>query len=183
MKKLLLIICLIATFAISANAQINEGFKVDWGIIGIGFGGKSNGGDISGRGGIGIFLEPRYGLNEKFTLGFRGGADILGSGDKSGMFTNANFSLSSISSYLATAEYHFSTNKFRPFFGLGMGLYSTDVASINGGESSSSAFGTMPRLGFNLGHFRMIYHYNLPFDDGMPKYSMLSIGVEFGGGS
>ena len=115
MKKLLLFTCLIAFFKISANAQINEGFKVDWGVLRISSGASSNEGDVSRGAGVGFFLEPRYGLNEQFTLGFRLGLDILGKVETSDEFADFNFSFSGINSYLVTAEYHFSTNKFRPF--------------------------------------------------------------------
>ena len=183
-KKLLLTICLLAIFAISANAQINQGFKFDLGF-GYGFGGSSNGGDVTGRVGLGYYLEPRYGLNEQFTLGFRFGGDILGGGEFSDNIDDSSLDLAGVGSYLVTAEYHFSENTFRPFGGLGVGLYSSDAVTISNDEataSSSSTIGVMPRLGFNLGHFRTALNYNFPFDEGMPKYLMLTIGVEIGGG-
>ena len=192
-----LVLSFFMLFSTNLYAQINEGFKVDWGF-GYGFGGKSKQIIVSsigeaelintGRAGIGVYIEPRYGLNDRLTLGLRFGGDILGSGnyeDVEGKPVTVDLSISGLSSYLVTGEYNFTTNKVRPFGGLGLGLYSGESVSLGTsglGTTKSSGLGVMPRAGVNLGHFRMILAYNMPLKKELPKYFLFTIGFEFGGG-
>jgi outer membrane protein W len=65
-------------------------------------------------------------------------------------------------------QYYFNNNNFRPFVGVGFGLFnvaSASVSSANGGEVyeaiDESKFGFYPRVGFDAGHFTLSLDYNL----------------------
>ena len=186
------------SFALSqSHAQEFSAFKLDIGL-GYAFGGNAkfeDGLEQTGRAGIAFYLEPRYGINDQITLGFRlVGSDILGEGTlkQNGMDADdifSSISISGIRSCFATMDYYFSTNTFRPYAGLGVGLYSGESVLLTVGSTSLSAeskkqsgFGIMPRVGANIGHFKMILSYNLPFKKKLPKYLSFTLGVEFGGG-
>ena len=196
--KLAFLLFFSLSFALSqSHAQEFSAFKVDLGL-GYAFGGSAkfeDGLEQTGRAGLAFYLEPRYGISDQITLGFRLGGDILASGtyERNGVNADDDFasvSISGISSYLATMDYYFSTNTFRPYAGLGVGLYSGESASATVGGTSlfdaelekQSGLGVMPRLGANIGHFKMILSYNLPFEKKLPKYLSFTLGVEFGGG-
>ena len=193
--KLAFLLFFSLSFALSqSHAQEFSAFKVDLGL-GYAFGGstKFEGGlEQTGRAGLVFYFEPRYGISDQVTLGFRLGGDILASGtyklngmDADDLF--GSLSISGISSYLATMDYYFSTNTFRPYAGLGVGLYSGESATLTSAlldaeAEKQSGLGVMPRLGANIGHFKMVLSYNLPFEEKLPKYLSFTLGVEFGGG-
>ena len=72
-------------------------------------------------------------------------------------------------SYLLTGNYMLSDNNFRPFVGVGAGLFT--VAStgfsgvggqtVNGSIAAGNVFGGMARVGFKAGHFLLGIEYNL----------------------
>jgi len=73
-----------------------------------------------------------------------------------------------VGSYTINGQYYFSNNTFRPFVGVGLGMFTTAAASadISGlGSVSISAsttlFGFYPRVGFDLGHFNFSIDYNI----------------------
>jgi outer membrane protein W len=95
------------------------------------------------------------------------------------------------SAIMATGDYYFNSNKFRPFAGLGLGLYSiagTKIESSMGGVTAtaeiegSSSFAALLRAGFDFSHLRVTASYNIAFSD--PSFSFLGITVGFyiGGG-
>ena len=212
MTKYGLYILLLFAGISQVNAQTYKSFKVDWGM-GFAFGGSSSSttsaptGDVettsTGIGGFMIFLEPRYGISDNLTVGLRYGAYLLGSGGGTEVSVGGksatvagSVSVSGVVSFLATADYYFSTSTVRPFGGLGVGLYSSETVGLGAtyradtGEeetveleaSSVSGLGVMPRFGVNFGHFKTILSYNLPFAEGVPKYLTFSVSIEFGGG-
>jgi outer membrane protein W len=89
-------------------------------------------------------------------------------------------------SYLATGDYYFSNNKFRPFAGAGTGIYtfaSLDFDSDNPSLDNipvASKFGFMARGGFEYGHLRLGVEYN--FVGQKMWYLGLKIGAVIGGG-
>lgn len=89
-------------------------------------------------------------------------------------------------SYLATGDYYFSNNKFRPFIGAGAGVYtyanvsSEDDISSTDDIPKTSNFGAMVRGGFEYGHLRLGVEYNFVKDKS--GYLGLKLGVVIGGG-
>ena len=188
MKKLLFIIGLFAvSSAVQAQSKMYKPVKVDL-ALGYGFGNAK---------GVVFALEPKYNIQDQIAVGLRMEGAVLGGikaeTDANGMATDAEINISAISSYLLTSEYYFSNNSFRPLAGMGLGAYS--MGSINASTSDAgidegsidvgTRFGLAPRVGFEVGHFRMGLEYNLI--TGQPKdfnrnYFSTKIGFFFGGG-
>ncbi|MFL5741101.1 MAG: hypothetical protein ACJ75B_12840, partial [Flavisolibacter sp.] len=100
-------------------------------------------------------------------------------------------SVKAAGSYLLTADYYINTNKFRPFVGVGAGMFSTaaakvDVNSQTGTEevTAGNSFGATPRVGFEYGHFRAAVEYNYAGKVGSISNNYLGIKIGFfvGGG-
>ncbi len=170
MKKCLLLLGFFAAVILTANAQEYKPVKV-----GIGLGYASPGGD-GAKGGVLFYLEPAYRVNDMLAVGLRLESAVMARGYSiSGTSSSSSVDLdvSANSSYTINGQYYFSNNSFRPFAGVGLGIYSlaavkATASSGTGGSSSSaevsasaSKFGFYPRLGFDLGHFTMQLEYNI----------------------
>src|ERR1700694_3330148 len=114
MKKILFSILFIG-FVILTNAQ-NKGlvfkpFKADFAV------GYAIPGGSGSKGGVIAAFEPKYSINNNVTLGLRMEAAITA---RAYLDANKNYVAGNVkasSSYLATADYFFNTNNFRPFVG------------------------------------------------------------------
>jgi outer membrane protein W len=135
-----------------------------------------------------LALEPKYALTDNITVGLRFEAAVL---SRVLMDVDGNYfedgDVSASASYLATTDYYFNTNKFRPFLGLGAGVFRSASANLSGGTDetlNSSHFGFMPRAGFEWGHFRTAIEYDLAGKTGefSNNYLGIKIGFFFGGG-
>lgn len=84
-------------------------------------------------------------------------------------------------SFLATADYYFNTNNFRPFLGAGAGLFRTDIFQNN---TFTNTFGFMPRIGVEFGHRRLSVEYNVggKVRNAKNSYVGFKFGYFFGGG-
>ncbi len=185
MKKLMSVVAL-AALCVFAQAQsaVFKPFKVD---VAGGYAVPSGKG---AKAGFVFALEPKYALNDHFTVGLRmeAAATARAYVDNSGNLKSADVKASG--SYLATGDYYFNTNKFRPFAGAGAGLFHLAAASINenGAEefpvASSFRFGFMPRVGFEFGHFRAAVEYNAvgKVDKIKNNYLGIKAGFFIGGG-
>lgn len=172
-------------FLFTANAQTDRTFKPFKVDISIGYALPAG----SGSKGGGLFaLEPKYALNDNLSLGLRmeTALTVQGTGTN-GEIDNGNVKGSA--SYLATADYYFNTNRFRPFAGGGAGVYtnaSADISQTSTGEDvkSGSRFGFAPRVGFEYGHFRTAFEYNVAGKTGTINHNYLGIKIGFflGGG-
>lgn len=122
----------------------------------------------SGGGGVLFAVEPKYGINDRIDVGLR----IEGAAMARAIVVNGNTTsgdLQFAASYLLTGNYMLSTNNFRPFVGLGAGLFTVASTgfSENGGQSTNgtiaagNVFGGMARVGFKAGHFLLGVEYNL----------------------
>lgn len=187
MKKLFFIISLFAaSTAVQAQSKMYKPVKVDL-ALGYGFGNAK---------GVVFSLEPKYNIQDQIAIGLRMEGALLGGmeieSDANGA-TDAEISISAINSYLVTGEYYLSNNSFRPLVGLGTGVYSMGSISTStnddnledGNVDVGTRFGLAPRVGFEVGHFRMGLEYNLI--TGQPKdfnrnYFATKIGFFFGGG-
>ena len=190
MKKLLLIVGLFAAgTAVQAQSKMYKPVKVDL-ALGYGFGNAK---------GMVFSLEPKYNIQDQIAVGLRMEGAILGGmemeQDANGGMSSADISISAIASYLVTGEYYFSNNSFRPLAGLGTGVYSMGSVGVSADSDGSTIdentvdvgtrFGLAPRIGFEVGHFRMGLEYNLI--TGQPKnfnrnYFSTKVGFFFGGG-
>lgn len=187
MKKLVSSILMLTAMVVIANAQSTtfKPFKVDFAI---GYAIPSGGGQ-GAKGGVLFAIEPKYAINDNITVGLRGEGAVMVrvSSDQSGSVNSAD--AKAAGSYLLTGDYYFNTNSFRPFAGVGAGLFSTAAASVdvNGNVAEGAAalkFGATPRVGFEFGHFRMAVEYNVVGKTGTINNSYLGIKLGFfaGGG-
>jgi len=176
MKKILFSTLLLGA-AVVGNAQTFKPFKVDFAT------GYASPGGSGAKGGVLFAVEPKYAINDNITLGvrFEGAVMARATKDASGDYVAGD--VKAAGSYLATGDYYFNTNKFRPFAGAGVGLFSTAGASVDSNGdviegASSSKFGAMPRAGFEFGHFRFAIEYNVLGKTGSINNNYL--GIKFG---
>ena len=207
MKKILIVgISLLSISMVKAQStssasseSIFKPFKVD---VAIGAAIPSGEG---AKGGVLFAIEPKYAVMDQLAIGLRIEAALTARGFASPDGESAHADVKASSSYLVTGDYYFSNKYFRPFAGVGAGIFSLAAASADFGDgsgstellASSSKFGGLIRAGFELGHFRLGVEYNLigsttiPLTDGTnnfgtikSKNSYLGIktGFFFGGG-
>ncbi len=180
MKKIFLSASiLVASLVATAQSTNYKAFKVN---VGLGYAIPTN--KVSGgtSGGAAFSLEPQYRLNNTINLGLR----IEGAAVGSVSTSSGNADVSILSSYTASGEYYFKPTGFRPFAGVGAGIYSMASASVNSSTTSTptinnagSKFGFYPRLGFETGHFRVTGEYNFVSNGG---YMAFKLGFFLGGG-
>jgi outer membrane protein W len=176
MRKISFAMILMA-LCIFTNAQdaAFKPFKVD---IALGYATPSGG--EGAKGGVLFAIEPKYAITDNITVGLRlesalmVRASVDGNDDLSG-------DVKASGSYLATADYYFNTNDFRPFAGIGVGLFQTataDLATTTDEINTANKFGFAPRAGFEYKHFRLALEYNVAGKTGNINNSYL--GVKFG---
>jgi outer membrane protein X len=203
MKKIFLVLGLFSWAGLTqAQDRAFKPFKVD---LAVGYAIPSGPGS---KGGIVGSIEPKYALMDQFSVGLRlEAAGVIKGLERTGSstpVTSVSGSVSGIRSYVLTGEYYFGTNKSRVFAGIGAGLFQYDatsgsVTTTTSGSTTTTTtdnvdiasynkFGVVPRIGAELGHFRVGVEYNF-----VPKYeanntsltnSYLSfkIGAFIGGG-
>lgn len=186
MKKILMGAIALIGFSAASHAQSTafKPFKVD---LALGYAIPSGKG---AGGGVAFSLEPKYAINDNITAGLRmeGAVTVRGSVYANGQEFKGDAAASS--SYLLTGDYYFNTNTFRPFAGLGIGVYRLAAVSFDTGTNSSgeiaadTKFGGAPRVGFEVGHFRMAAEYNVMGKSGSLNNNYLNIKLGFfiGGG-
>lgn len=166
MKKFIVILALVSAATLGAQAQDYKPVKV-----GLGFGYASPSGD-GAKGGVLLYLEPAYRVNDAIAIGLRLESAVIARGvsvSGGGTSITSDAEVKANASYTVNGQYYFSNASFRPFAGFGLGIYSLASASVSvsGSSSSSSAsasaseFGFYPRLGFDIGHFTMQVEYNI----------------------
>jgi opacity protein-like surface antigen len=165
MKKYLLIVGFISAAVFTANAQEFKPVK-----IGLGLGYASPGGE-GAKGGVLVYFEPAYRVSDAIAVGLRIESAIMARGitvTGTGATATSEGEVSGNASYSINGQYYFSNNEsFRPFAGLGLGMYTLASASFSAGGStveasaSESEFGFYPRIGFDAGHFTLQAEYNI----------------------
>jgi hypothetical protein len=175
---------LFALIACVAHAQTFKPFKVDASI------GYANPKGNVAKAGVLFALEPKYAVADAFSLGLRWEGALTAAIHYDAEGRSITGDVNALSSYLATGDYYFSNNRFRPFAGVGTGLYR--VANIDADDEDvndpdyapsadySSKYGFMLRGGFEYGHFRTGLEYNFIGD--RANYLGIKLGITFGGG-
>jgi len=197
-KKVLFVVFMLTSLA--ASAQEFKPFKVN---LSLGYA-KPSGGGASG--GVLFSVEPKYGLNDNIDLGLRVESALVARGvTVSG--ESATGDVAAIGSGVLTGNYYFSTGGFRPFVGVGLGLFSiasAGVLTVDNGQteenvtfSGATKFGGMVRAGFKAGHFVLGVEYNaISASDGLSisssanastisiknSYLGVKLGFDIGGG-
>jgi outer membrane protein W len=199
MKKLFTILALCVIGAVAVQAQDYKKFRV-----GVGGGAAIPSGDGS-KGGVLFYFEPGYRLTDDLIVNLRVEAAIMARGSASSSGDAADFDVSTNSSYTVNGQYYFKKGNFRPFAGVGFGIYKysalefdSDDANeaVNFSGTDESKFGFYPRVGFDFRHFTLSIDYNIvgkstakaTFDgttvsgDIKNSYLGIRIGGYFGGG-
>lgn len=158
MKKLTLLFALCVLFTVGANAQEFKKFR--W-AVGAGYAKPS--GEGAG-GGLLWATEFGYRLSDPICLSLRieGAAVIRGLSESISGYDNAE--VAGISSYTANGIYYLSNEKFRPYVGAGVGMFSLSAVSVGAsgvGAAAETKIGFYPRVGFDLGHFNINIDYNI----------------------
>ena len=155
----------------TVHAQDYKPFRV-----GLGLGYASPAGE-GAKAGVLFYVEPSYRISDAIALGLKlewalmfrattltqNGQNYAGSG-----------SIAAAGSYTVNGQYYFMNGGFRPFVGVGLGLYSLASANVsfagNGNNNTSTTseeasggtkFGFYPRVGFDAGHFTLNLEYNI----------------------
>lgn len=158
--------------------------------------------------GFGASVEPKFNLTDNLAVGVRLGGGVLVPQSVSVGNENVSIAVRVFQTYLAKADWYFTTSSVRPFVGLGAGFYRVAgmSQSVSGGGSGSvvqqadvfDGFGVMPQVGINFGGFRLAASYHLltggdrtivtqavgglPVSHSMPtSYFSLELGGTFGG--
>ena len=173
MKKILtgMLVLLTVQFA---NAQSDDGYSFKKFKVDVSFGYAVPQGSGT-KGGAITVIEPKYAVLPEVSVGLRLEGAALANIDASG---NAG-KITVLGSYLATGDYYFTSDRFRPFAGAGAGLYKSASANMSNDYSTvitptTSQFGFMARAGFEFGHLRLGVEYNFL------KQSQSYLGVKFG---
>ncbi|RYY55229.1 MAG: hypothetical protein EOO09_11430 [Chitinophagaceae bacterium] len=165
MKRFCLLPALLIASVMSVKAQNTDSdfkpFKVDLSL------GYAIPGGSGAKSGVLFAIEPKYAVNEIVTLGLRMEAAVVARGYSGWDDSDGEVDVKASGSYVLTGDHYFSSNySFRPFAGVGAGIYTIAAASVSdGGDAvageASSKFGGLFRAGFEAGHFRVGAEYNL----------------------
>ena len=166
MKTIILGLAILATGIFTAIAQDGERiFKKFKGDVSLGYAAPLG---SAVHGGIVFAMEPKFALMDKLSIGLRMEGAVFGD------FSNAYFAQTAngTDSYLATADYYFSTNySFRPFAGAGTGVFILKSDMSNYGRTTATKFGGIVRLGAEVKHFRLGIEYNFVPDTYLNDYN------------
>ena len=153
MKKIILL-SVLTLFVWSANAQDFKPFQL---YLGLGYAMPADGG-----GGILVNIEPSYRINDQIAAGLR-----IESAAMAKIVGESEAKLAGVGSYTVNGKYYLSNNSFRPYVGVGLGLYSLGSVQVDtngtgsGSVSAGTTFGFYPRIGFDAGHFNLNLDYNI----------------------
>lgn len=189
-KNTILVLITVLTLSLNSFAQSTAytPWQVDF------MGGYAAASGKGTKGGIALYLEPKYHITDNLSAGLRlGGALTLkytlnDAGDEVG-----EASVAAVASYLATGDYYFQKEpgaKFRPFAGIGLGFASAAGATSTDMVETSEAqtkkgFSGMVRAGFDVSHFRFNLEYDINPKTGRisNNYFGVNLGFYIGGGS
>ncbi len=185
MKKsyiLILIFYVSAVLTVPAQSRIYKPFKVDMGMS------TFITTDVATNNGTGFYFHMIYNLTDKFSFGPRMELGYVLQDDPNLIAAAFNNGVMSMFSFQGVSDYYLSTERVRFFLGLGFGLYRQtlifqDVSSLYFGtdELSFVSLGLNPRVGFNVGHFKMAANYNMTGEI-LYNYLNFTLGLEIGGG-
>ncbi len=186
-KKFLFLpfLILLVSYGVSSaqeTSRVYKPFKMDVGIN------LTFPSDPNLAAGGGLFVEPRYGINDQFHIGLNLASNIIGEGDFIFNNTEATIKAQAISNLSFSSEYHFSKENVRPFLGFLAGMYRRSDYEIVDSEdgtvitrrNNSVNFGLGPRFGIIAGKFRVnaTYHFT---GKNITDFLSIGMGIQFGG--
>lgn len=186
MKQFMMMVCSLMVMQAAIAQEGNSGnrifkkFKVD---VSLGYAVPVQSTGSGQKGGALLVIEPKYNVMDQLAIGLRmeGAAMVRVANDGEEGDAKINYS------FLATGDYYFSNNKFRPFAGLGAGIFTFAKVHIDENTDednleipTTSKFGGLARVGFEYGHLRVGAEYNILSDKA--GYFGFKIGAVIGGG-
>ncbi len=179
----IILLIIISNIHLYSQERVFKPFKIDFGFT---YDAPLD--NNAGNGG-GLYIEPRYGVNDNLIIGLRIDGLFLGSSKINMGLESLDVSTTTINPILITGDYYFSTDNARPFVGLGLGMYkrtihSVDLSVMHGifiGPTAETNFGFCPRVGLNVWHLRLAAIYNYTGKN-ISDFLGIQIGLEFGGG-
>ena len=147
---------------VAANAQDDEfkKFRVGFGV------GYANPSGIGAKSGVLLGFEPGYRVTDRLLLNLRceWAVMVRGTVRNNDLAVDVNV----VRSYTLNGQYYLNKNtKFRPFAGLGAGIYYLAALELDDNNSTlevaeaENKFGFYPRIGFDAGHFTFNIDYNI----------------------
>jgi opacity protein-like surface antigen len=140
------------------------------------------------KGGFIFSNEPKYAIKDNFAVGLKLEGALTAAVLNQGQ-TNEEVKVQLRSVYQATGDYYFTNNSFRPFAGAGVGLMRVNSATASTNTTTTidesaieagTRFAFSPRIGFEVGHFRLAAEYN--YGSKNSSYFGIKIGAFAGGG-
>ncbi len=179
-KPILLCLLFCATGLLSAQAENYRSFE--WDILRIGYTVPNS---EFYQGGIAVGTEVRYNATDRISVGLRGELAFYTSS-----FDSDVIDIGAASSTLLTGDYYLkSSGGFRPFGGVGIGLFTGASATVSDIDnlrpedfSAGRSLGFTPRLGMELGHFRISVEYNYTLRDRVTNYVGIMVAPTLFGG-
>lgn len=136
------------------------------------------------------YIEPKYNISNSLSVGLRmeyvfyTKDDFIEYNPKNPYFSDFDADGWTFS-MVATSDYYFNNHFIRPFVGVGAGVYYMHNEKENSYLAFNErivAFGYVPRVGFNIGQFRLSCEYNIIKSDKVDlNYVSLKVGFEIGG--
>ncbi|MBC7425102.1 MAG: hypothetical protein H7321_01100 [Bacteroidia bacterium] len=134
-------------------------------------------------------FEPKVNISNKFAVGLKAEVALMARGAS---FNQNGGSLNVVTNFMVqpTVDFYITKLIFRPFVGIGAGVYNfgsnenTTADSKQSDFEKVSLFGICPRVGFEVWHFRVSGEYNIVPKTGVVdnNYASVKLGFFFGGG-
>jgi len=185
MKNVMFIIFFAMVGILNLTAQSPSYVDWEWDIIKVGFvaptGSTAKSDNINN--GFSINTELRYNVRDDLSIGIAFEGAFFGTD-----FDEDNADIDLSSSFIVAGDYYFNTTSAtRGFAGLGLGTYSDGRLEIRNGNAEEviegeSSFGIAPRVGFELGHGRLMAQYNYAFNKETTDYFSVSLALTLWGG-
>lgn len=153
----------------------------EWDVLKLGFAAPI-GNSVDQGTGVSFDTELRYNVQDDLSIGL----GFQGAGFSDDFDDNTSVGLSA--SFIVTADHYLKTDSgTRPFVGLGVGNFRSGSVTIVNGTSSDvidgvSSIGLTPRIGYELGHGRIMAQYNHTFRKENTNYISVTLALTLWGG-
>ncbi|MBN4077524.1 hypothetical protein JYT25_00060 [bacterium AH-315-C20] len=174
-KTLLFSLLLVTATTSMAQADNNNLFNCDVGIL-IPYAP----GDRSA--GFGGYVEPKFNVTNHIAVGFKSEGYVSFGGRIANIdYGDFSFRMTVMTGMALTGDYIFLEETFRPFAGFGFGRYTYASQSVSTSyveitQEAGISWGICPRVGIQLGAFRLSCEYNILFKPSTYVYQQVSVG-------
>ena len=181
MKNLTLTAILAFSSIAFISAQSPNYVDWEWDVMKLGFATPIGSDEASG--GIAFGTELRYNVADNMSIGI----SFEAAGFSSDFDSDEEDIGVSSASMLVVDRYLKTDSGTRGFFGLGIGNMSSGTLEITNGTAgdtfgSSSSFGIAPRVGYELGHGRLMAQYNHSFKGETTNHLSITLALTLWGG-